>query len=366
MEFAELLPKTTTPEEEGGVIFCSSEEGVRDAVKIRPAGKLLFVTDCHALKAFRTCLPPRALCLVLDTDDCLPLFATSDDVSMVVAAGRKSTLASARFFAEIRKIPCAVFPVSAALDGAYDACGRVALGANASVVPLKEATVYCDEELVSPDSGQAYMRLLLSRLALVEAKALRGLGLEAGCEEAQERAYQALLPLKVKTLTLREVVIKNAFIRKCERKGMAAGEGALLAREIGSHGAEQAFFLLSALYATFFSKGKARLQVPDYTARARAAGAAYAEQRVPTLQEFFHRVTAFERIRAELSTELNALIEGETHFRRNFYLLEGRPPAEAREIRFLKELPERTTGLSSVIRDFGLMEWEEEFFIKSV
>lgn len=366
MEFAELLPKTTTPEEEDGVIFCSSEEGVRDAVKIRPAGKLLFVTDGYALRAFRTFLPSRALCLVLDTDDCLPLFASSDDVSMVVAAGEKSTLAAARFFAEIRKIPCAVFPVSAALDGAYEDRGRVTLGANKSLVPFKEATVYCDKELVAPTAGQAYMRLLLSRLALIEAKAMRGLGLEAGCDEARERAYQALLPLKVKTLTLEDVVKKNAFIRVCEREGMAAGEGALLAREIGPHGAEEAYFLLVALYAAFFARGKARLQVPDYAARARAAGAAYAEQRVPTLQEFFRRVTAFERIRTEMSLELNALTEGETHFRRNFYALEGRAPAEARAIRFLKELPERTVGLSAVIRDFGLMEWEEEFFIKSV
>ena len=366
MSFAELLPKTTTPEEEEGVLFCSSEEGVRDAVKMRPAGKLLFVTDGSALRAFRTYLPPRALCLVLDIEDCLPLFLTSDDVAMVVAAGSKSTLVAARFFAEIRKIPCAVFPVSAALDGAYEAYDNVLLGSHESRVALKKAAVYCDQELVAPDLGQAYMRLLLSRLALIEAKAMRGLGLDAGCDTAQERAYRALLPLKGKTLTWKEVAATNARIRQCEREGMAAGEGTLLAREIGAHGAEQAYFLLLALYAAFFSKGRARLSVPDYAARARAAGAAYAEQRVPTLQEFFARVSALERIRSELSLELNSLIEGETHFRRNFYALEGRAPGEARAIRFLKELPERAAGLSAVIRDFGLMEWDEEFFIKSV
>ena len=366
MMFAELLPKTITPEEEKGVLFCSSEEGVRDVIQIRPAGKLLFVTDAHALKAFRACLPSRALCLVLDSNDCLPLFAASDDVSMVVAAGQRSTLIAARFFAEIRKIPCAVFPVSAALDGAYEPCGKVLLSGTASLVPLKETKVYCDQALVTPSLGQAYMRLLLSRLALIEAKAMHGLGLEAGCEEAEERAYQVLLPLKAQSLTLEEVVIKNAAIRQCERDGMASGEGVCLAEQIGLQGEEQAFFLLSALYATFFSKGKARLKVPDYAARARAAGAAYAKQRVPTIQEFFHRATAFERIRAELSLELNALMEGETHFRRNFYTLAGRAPAEAREIWSLKNLPERTAGLCSVIRDFGLMEWNEEFFAKSV
>ena len=366
MEFAELLPKTTTPEEERGVLFCSGEEGVRQAIKIRPAGKLLFVTDGSALRAFRTCLPPRALCLVLDSCDCLPLFLASDDVSMVVAAGGESTLMAARFFAQIRKIPCAVFPVSAALDGVYEACGRVTLGGTSDCVPLKEAQVYCDRELVAPSLGQAYMRLLLSRLALIEARAMRGFGMQTGSEEAEERAYQTLLPLKAKSFTLEDVVLKNASLRQCEREGMAAGEGTVLARRIGPQGDEQAYFMLSALYATFFAKGKARLKVPDYAARAREAETAYCEQRVPTLQEFIRRAVALERVRPELNRELGALSEGETHFRRNFYMFSGRAVTEARAIQFLKKLPECTAGLSTVIRDFGLMEWDDDFFKKSV
>ena len=368
MMFAELSPKTITPEgDEGELVFCSSEEGMRDFMNRRPAGKLLIVTDGSALRAFRTCLPPRALCLVLDSDDCLPLFSCSDDVASIVAAGRESTLVLARYFAEIRKIPCALFPVSAALGGAFECDGRVRLSSVSTRVPLAEATVYCDQALLAPSLGQAYMRLLLARLALIEAKALRGFGLDGGSEGAYEQAFQALLPLQSKTLALQDVVTKNAVIRKCERGGMIRGEGICLANEIGRYGEEQAFFLLAALYSAFFAKGKPRLIVPDYAARARAAGAAYALQRVPTLQELVYRGISLERMRAELCWELSRFLEGETHFKANFYALTGRAVAPLGSAAALKYLPEQTAGLSAIIRDFGLMEWEEQdIFAKSV
>ena len=368
MMFAELSPKTNAPEgEEGELVFYSSEQGVRELVKMRPAGKLLMVTDGSALRAFRACLPPRALCLVLDSDDALPLFSSSDDVATVIAAGRESTLMTARFFAQIRKIPCAVFPVSAALDGAYERCGRVRLGSVAECLPLKEATVCCDKELLAPTLGQAYMRLLLARLALIEAKTLRGLGIEAGEESAFEKAFQTLLPLKSTTLAFEDVVTKNAQLRRCEREGMIKGEGVRLAKEIGRYGEEQAFYLLSALYAAFFWKGKPRLSVPDYAARAKAAGAAYALQRVPTLNEFVHRTLALEHIRSEIGWELARFLEGETHFRKNFFALAGRAIAPLSGVAELKRLPEQTAGLSAIMRDFGLMDWnEQDIFAKSV
>ena len=361
MMFADLLPKTTAPEEEEGeLVFCSSEEGVREVTKIRPAGKLLFVTDGSAFRAFRSCLPSRALCLVLDSDDCLPLFLSSDDISMIVAAGQKSTLVSARFFAEIRKIPCALFPVSATLDGVYEPYGSVLLGGVMNRVPLKEAKVCCDRALLAPSLGQAYMRLLLARLALIEAQTLQALGMEDGGEAACERAYRALLPLKSKTFSFQEVVLKNAEIRKCEQGGMRVGEGTILAKEIGRNGEEKAFVLLAALYAAFFLKGKPRLRVPDYAARAKAASAAYCAQRVPTLQEFARRTAAFERIRGKIGRELEAFLEGEMHYKKNFYALTGRAIAAVNGASPLKILPEKADGLSSVMRDFGLMEWNEE------
>ena len=368
MMFADLLPKTTAPEEEEGeLVFCSSEEGVREVTKIRPAGKLLFVTDGSAFKAFRNCLPSRALCLVLDSDDCLPLFLTSDDIAMVVAAGQKNTLVSARFFAQIRKIPCALFPVSATLDGVYEPRGSVLLGGAEDSVPLKAAKVCCDRALLAPSLGQAYMRLLLARLALIEAQTLQGLGMEEGGEDARERAYRTLLPLKSKTLSFEEVALKNAEIRRCEQGGMRIGEGKILAEEIGRNGEEKAFFLLAALYTAFFLRGKPRLRVPDYAARAKAASAAYCQQRVPTLQEFAHRTAAFERIRGKVGRELEDFLEGEMHYKKNFYELTGRAIVGVNGASPLKNLPEKAGGLSSVIRDFGLMEWnEEDIFQKSV
>lgn len=360
MKFAELLPKTNVPAgEEGELLFCSTEEGVRKIAETRPAGKLLFVTDGSALGAFRTFLPSRALCLVLDSDDCLPLFATSDDVSSVVAAGGRGTLTAARFFAEVRKIPCAVFPASAAMEGAYEKLGEVRTERFLERVPLAGASVFCDEKLVGGSAGQAYMRLLLTRLALVEARAMRGFGLFQGREEAEERAYGALLPLVTKSLVFREVVRINAVLRQCERDGMAEGEGATLARLIGRRGEEQAFGLLSALYLTFFSKGKPRLTVPDYATRAKRAETPYSELSIPTPEEFASRAASFEKMRTPFYREMKAILSGELHYRNNFYALTGRAPTAAKSFEELQILPEKGAGLCSVIRDFGLMEWEE-------
>lgn len=366
MTFAELLPKTNTPKEEDGeIIFRTSEEGVGEIAK-GAAGKMLFVTDSSALTAFRNCLPPRALCLVLDSDGCLPLFLSSDDSSYVVAAGKKSTLFAARFFAKVRQIPCAVFPASMTFDGAYERFGKVRFGGKSAHLPLQEAKVFCDRELVRATAGQAYMRLLLSRLALIEAKAMRRFGIEFGGEAAEERAYLTLLPLAAAALDIDAVALKNAQIRRCEQDGMNRGEGVLLAETIEEEGEEQAFFLLSALYSAFFQRGKPRLSVPDYAARARNANALYAAQKIPTVQEFSRRAGKLERMRAELNRELNSFLSGETHYRNNFFSLTGRKLCEARDISSLKCLPERSEGLSSVIRDFGLMEFTEENLQKSV
>lgn len=371
MEFAGPLPKTNTPkEEEGGLIFCSTEEGVKNIIKNRLAGRMLFVTDATALGAFRSCLPPRTICLVLDSDECLPLFLSSDDAAFVAAAGKTSTLVAARFFAEVRKIPCTLFPVSMTFDGVFEKFGEVRLHNTVGRVPLKEAEVCCDRDLMRASAGQAYMRLLLSRLALLEAKAMRCFGAEYGCEEAEERAYSALLPLKAKTFDSDTVALKNAEIRRCERNGMKRGEGVCLAERIGREGEEQAFFLLSALYSAFFERGKPCLRVPDYAARAKSANVLYSAQKIPTVQEFVRRVTGFERMKREAYRELNAFLSGQTHFRNNFYALTGRAVCGIRGLSALKCLPEHTSGLSAVIRDFGLMEWEEgqreDILLKSV
>lgn len=360
MKLAEPLPKTNAPkEEEGELTFCSTDEGVKKILKTRPAGKMLFVTDSGALGAFRGCLPPHAICLVLDSEECLPLFLASDDLSYVAAAGKRSTIVAARFFARVRKIPCTVFPSSMAFDGAYEKFGEVRFGSKTERVLLQEARVCCDGALSKPSAGQAYMRLLLSRLALVEAKAMRRFGVEYGAEEAEERAYFSLLSLKGDSLDFASVARKNAELRRCERDGMNRGEGVTLAQSIGREGEEQAFFLLAALYSAFFERGKPRLSVPDYAARAKRAGAPYFKQNVPTVDELLFRGTRLNGMRKELYGELNAFLSGGLHYRNNFFSLTGRAPSDGKALSYLKSLPERTAGLSAMIRDFGLMDWEE-------
>ncbi len=358
MKFAELLPKMKTPgEDSGGLVFCSTEEGVKTCLARHPAGKVLFVSDASALAAFRTALPRRAINVVLDTADSLPLFTASDDVAFIAAAGSATTLRSARFFADVRKIPCAVFPSSAALDGAFEREGEVFIQNRRYRVPLAAGSLFCDLKLCRDSLGTAYMRLLLSRLALIENDALRRFGITHEAPSAEESARLALFSLTKETLSAEEIVFKNAVLRESERAGMRKGEGGELAKLIGGEGEERAYLLLSALYSAFFTYGKPRCTVPDYALRARRAKTTYAEQNIPTPKEYAERAVALEIMRSGMAAELNVLMKAETGFAKNYYRLTGRILPRSIDPEPLNILPEKVQGLTAVIRDFSLMEW---------
>lgn len=344
-------------ETEGGLFFCAFREGVREFSLRFPAAKMLIVSDTSALEAVAT-VPKneRTVFLVLNEEDCLPLFSMPDGVSSVVAVGRGKTLFAARYFAEVREVPCAVFPTDGTCRGAFETQARLSCGGVLTVAPLAPCEPFCDVSLIH-NAGAAYASLLLSRLALIEARALRAFRIPCGNDRAEERAYALLCKLP-KEPNAEEVVRWNAELRRTESVGAHCGEGAMLAELLKSEGVAEpewcAFSQLSALYYTFFMRGKPRrYHVPNYAARSVSAETEYLAQRIPTEAEFATRSVALEATRARFATETAALIK--RSYRRAFLALGGRP--QKATLSALKKLPEHVHGLCAVIRDFGLMDW---------
>jgi len=358
MQLAEPLRKKNSPhgERDGGLFFCSAEEGASEFLKRFSAGKALFVTDRSSLSAFRKVDTARAVNLVLDVPDALPLFSMPDETAAVLAAGGESTLRAARYFAEIRRVPAALFPSSSALYGTLERSATVNLGGVSANVELSDGEIYCDLEFMKPTIADGYARLLLSRLALVESRALR-LFRMIGESGQEERAFGELIQLE--HLSAREVVRKNAVIADCEREGLYAGEGQVLARIYRTDGEWRAFCVLGALYAAFFAKGRPQHTVPDYKARAARAGVPYSAQNIPTPQEYASRAIALDQQRVSFVRELDAISKKFATYRRTFFRFADRILANDGDgLRELKCLPEYSGGLTAVIRDFGLMEWE--------
>ncbi len=358
MQLAEPLRKKNSSFEEGGggLFFCSAEEGALEVLRRFPAGKALFVTDKSAISAFRRVDSARAVNLVLDVSDALPLFGMPDETAVVLAAGGETTLQAARYFAAVRRVPAALFPSSSALYGALDKSATVNLGGMSAVVNLSDGDIYCDLGLIKPTVSEGYARLLLSRLALVEARALRLFRMkkESGQEE---RAFHELAGLE--QLSVSEIVRKNAVIADCEREGLYTGEGQVLARLYRTDGEWRAFCVLGALYEAFFAKGKPQRTVPDYKARSLRAGVPYSAQNIPTPQEYAHRAVALEQHRVSLMRELGLISKRFAAYRRTFLGFAERVCGnEKGGLKELKLLPEHSGGLTAAIRDFGLMEWE--------
>ncbi len=348
MQLALSLPMTNAPEGdeeyEGEPIFCKAEEGVSEVMK-STAGKILLLSDedsCGMLTS--AACSPRAISVVFD-GDCLPLFSMPE-IACVIGAGSKETLFAARFYAEVERLPCAVFPTLVTLSGALEARGKVRIGGEEKRVDLKSGRVYCDGERMSSSLSRAYARLLLARLEEFEARALTAFGIKT------DHATPCDLPE-----TTEELIRENAKI------GELSGEGGALSDLLEQDGVcvpeWRAYLQLSALYAAFFEKGKPRRYfTPDYKARAKAAGVEARD--IPDPEEYARRAIVFERIRAPLAKEILAVsAKREKYFQTVSALSEEKPEAGGGDLMRLKYLPERHAGgLSGIIRDFGLMEWE--------
>ena len=329
-----------------GPHFCTVEEGLRHYLERYGAGKLLVVSDALSYAAAAPCAArPRVLSLVYD-GEALALFAMPDDVVCVLAVGGKAALLAARYFSCVRKIPCGVFPSAGTLFGAYERRAEIKLFGEARTVDLPACEVFFD--LNSGFSlSEAYAQVYLSRLALFEERALCAFRGQAFTERAWE-------PLG--NPDRKKLIAVNAALRQAEADGAPVGEGRILAELYEKDGNKRpvyrAFTELLALYYAFFKRGVPRPYfIPDYAARARAAGVPYFGIEVPEPSEYASRALALEKMRSERQAEISAVLED---WRKCPFCL--RQAASLIDLKYLKLLPEYGGGLTAIIRDFGLLD----------
>lgn len=344
MELAPVtVPRMKTDEgAEGGLFFCAAQTLVGTAMN-RGAGKILLLSDrqgCAVLAA--AARSPRAVNLVLDGGDALPLFAMPDEICQIVAAGGAECMRAARFFAGVRRIPCALIPCASDLTGAFEEEADVPVGGTDLRYPLPAAQVGLDESLLAPTYAEGYARLLVCRLAFFERTAL---SMFDRTDPPPEALFTLLSGLK--EADGREILRKNAALG---RMGEGDGEGAYLARSCGYFAA---FCALVSLYTAFFRYGSPRKYVvPHYSARAERAGVPLAMP--PTEEDYVRRALTLEARRAQFLRELRFVSQDMRAYRTRYAALGG--SMERADRRELLALPERAGGLTKIIRDFGLME----------
>ena len=346
---------------EGGPRLCSAREGAEAFLADRAAKALIVAEDASFSLLLKAVRAERSVTLLWE-DDALPLFAMPDTVGCVLAAGRAPLLRAARFFARVRAIPCALFPTDAAQDGTCERRGCVRVGGHDVCVPLAEAQIFCDVPRMRESLAEAYARLLLSRLALFEAEGACMIARREWGGVAYEGAFSLLDPV-CGALDDVQIVVKNAAMRMLEREGAPVGEGMALAARLSGEPspAFAAYAMLGALYRSFFERGRPRrYAVPDYRARALAAGVSPSACDIPSREQYAARALMLERVRGRLLTQLRAL-DARRHRCAGAMRARGvavRPAARGAAEQ-LKRLPEFAPGgLSALIRDFGLMEWE--------
>ncbi len=325
---------------ENGLEFCTLKEKIFSFFA-RTSGKILLVADRHAFPSVAfAARSPRIVSAV--GEDALPLFAMPETAG-VIAAGGENVLRAARLYAALEKVPCLIFPSGCELRGAFESTGAKIKGEFVSY-PLADAEVCIDESLVGASQAEGYAGLLLCRLALFEQKALMRFD---GGEQPSEEAFRILMDPGGPGL--KEILLKNAALRRMK---FGEGEGAVLAKHCGNFAAFEA---LVSLYIAFFRCGSPRkFLVPDYGARAEAAGIPFAAMRIPTEEDYTRRALVLGGRRAEFLRDLDMIDRNKATYCRNYRSLGGitaRVPGEE-----LKTLPERSNGLSAIIRDFGLME----------
>ncbi|MDE6059831.1 MAG: hypothetical protein K2G44_07340 [Clostridia bacterium] len=342
----------------GGLSFCPLEEGVERA-QPRFGGKTLFVSDISTMKCFAPFARGLRAISVFYDGDALPLFTMPDGVGSVFAAGGEETLKAARFFAEVRRVPCVLFPTQADLRGVLGREGEIVLFGEKRCVALAEGEVCVDLSLVKPTLAEGFASLLLARLALIEEHALRVFT----CAE-KPALYEQVFALTqpYSALDGSETVLRNYALRYLEEQGAPAGEGETLVRLHKAAGESypvwRSYLELAALYGAFFECGRPRRHfVPDYCARAERAGTKYCDAEVPSPNEYAWRTEILEHMRGSFFTELQALEARKREFGDLFRTLTGKEPP-ALNLETLRVLPEHAPhGLSSYIRDFGLMEF---------
>ena len=114
MQFGLSAPKRNA---DGGYM-CSVREGT-ERMFGRTAGKVLVLAQGEAFSRIAFASRTSRALTVLWEGDALALFSLPE-VGCVLASGGQDVLCAARFFAAVRRVPCALFPTQATLDGVFE------------------------------------------------------------------------------------------------------------------------------------------------------------------------------------------------------------------------------------------------------
>ena len=348
MRLADRLLQKMNDGENGreGLHFMHTDEGARQFFSRNCAGKPFVVADTENYKRLsRFAVNVNALSFVYD-GDALALFSMPDGVGSVFCAGGEEVLRAARYFSSVRRVPCALFPQSGTLFGAFERVGEITLCGQSKSVPLAEGEVYfdCGNGF---SLSEAYAQIYLSALARFEERALADFGIVKRIERPEVKL--AAYPDRA------DLVAYNAKLRREENEGAPVGEGRVLAdlyrKGKNKRPVYRAFTELLALYFAFFKCGIPRKYfVPDYAARAKAVGADYSKLHIPTPQEYALRALSLEKMRSLKLSELKTILES---WQKSPFCI--KQSASLLNLKYLKYLPEYGGGLSAIIRDFGLL-----------
>lgn len=333
--------------------FCSAAEAIK-AFAARTAGKLLLVSNGRAYPMLASAAAaPRAVSILFE-GDALPLFAMPDGVGGVIGAGDADVLRATRFYAAVQRIPCLLLPTDAALDGVYEPRANICVDGHPLDVALAEGDVVCDTAHMQKSFARAYCRILLVRLAGFERKTLARLGLK-DYGKLYEQTYAAG-GMSVMD-TPRSIIETNAALRRCEVHGRECGEGEILAALVSGGCPElDSYRMLCAAYAAFLAGGYPRSVIVNYRRRAERAGVPFAAVAVPTTAELARRKELFVRIRMLATAELKTLTRQNGAHLRKLRALDS-DLKEHNVVETWRKLPEYSTGLTAVMRDFGLLEF---------
>ncbi len=339
----------------GEPFFLSVREGTELALDRFSMGKILLLCDETGYLLAQTFVQNRrVIAMVWSGQEVLGLFALPESVVCVFGVGGREVMRVARYFAEVRKVACLLFPREASLYGVYELQGQIRVNGAACTYPLASAEVYFDRAYLN-GYATAYARNLLARLALFEGRALRLLrGAEEDYGELAAATYLSWTEDE-------ESILRASMARAWAERRRERGEGVVLSRLITSPESEwHAYRLLLALYAAFVKKGFARrYSLPHYRARAIRAGLGtegYVSASIPSVEEYSSRALALERTRKVLVAELAPLLQAMKGNVKSFSLLGGREGTL--ELSSVQCLPEfAPMGLSAIVRDFGLLEW---------
>ena len=191
-----------------------------------------------------------------------------DDLALVLSYGEDYAVQSARYFASVRALPCAVFVRNAQAKTLCMDEVEVCIGGEKSQSLAKcPEFLFIDDALWDKDSFlPAYVKVLSARAALFEAK-FNELILQTLYDRESSQTVESAISACVQTpfsfLEKRQIFCASLLICLCEQSGFSLGEVGILTSSYESLGAGSlaGFYSMEKLaktYQVFFKYGNYR------------------------------------------------------------------------------------------------------------